>query len=227
MAWDNCCALSYNGCIDNLLLTVFYPRSSAKNLLPVQRSPFPCLLCVSQPFGLGRISLWFPHSGSAFLRTPNPELQGNGATELSTARRAPSVVWIALVLPPQSSLDWWSIEPRFKGQLSLNSKAFKSSGIGGWKAVLLLVKSTAIDGQKQCFSRGKTSAFHNNAFESNTKSIWIKLKLHLNQMHYHVWIKLSLHLNQIESQFDSNWEAIRVRLADGRSEILLQSKRDW
>ena len=118
----------------------------------------------------------------------------------------------------RKELDWSLWWPQ--------NRAFKSRGIGGWKAVLLLVKSTAIDGQKQCFSRGKTSAFH-NAFESNKKSIWIKLKLHLNQIHYRVWIKLSLHLNQIESQFESNWEAIRLGLADGRSEILLQSKRNW
>ena len=48
--------------------------------------------------------------------TSNPQLKGSRATELSTARRALSVVSIALVLPPQLSLD---------------SRAFKSSGIGG------------------------------------------------------------------------------------------------
>ena len=37
--------------------------------------------------------------------TSNPQLKGSGATELSTAQRALPVVSIALVLPPQSSLD--------------------------------------------------------------------------------------------------------------------------
>ena len=37
--------------------------------------------------------------------TSNPQLKGSGATELSTARRTLSVGSIALVLPPQSSLD--------------------------------------------------------------------------------------------------------------------------
>ena len=125
-----------------------------------------------------------------------------------------------------------SLGYRKKHSMALNwslwwpqNRAFKSSGIGGWKAVLLLVKSTAIDGQKQCFCRGKTSAFR-DAFESNTTSIWIKLKLHLNQMHYRVWIKLSLHLNQIERQFDSNWEAIRLGLGLNHIGCETQSARD-
>ena len=53
------------------------------------------------------------------------------------------------------------------------------------------------------------TAFHLQ-FESNRNSIWIKLKLYLNQMHYCIWIKLSLHLNQIEhtSQLSSTWGAL-------------------
>ena len=52
----------------------------------------------------------------------------------------------------------------------------------------------------------------------------VSLRSH-HQMHYRIWIKLKSHLNQIEFAFESNWKAIRLVLEDGRSGIILQSRR--
>ena len=66
------------------------------------------------------------------------------------------------------------------------------------------------------------TAFHLQ-FESNRNSIWIKLKLYLNQMHYCIWIKLSLYLNQIEFAFESNWTHVSGEFNVRRAVIVTRS----
>ena len=133
---------------------------------------------------------------------------------------------IALVLPPQSSLDWWSKAPRLKCNWGSIQRPIEPRFKSLQKQWDWGLKSTAFDNQKHCDWWSKAVLLQRQS-HCDSWQVWIKLKVNLNQIEVAFESNALSCLNQIKVAFESNWKSVWIKLRDYQAWIEGWSQWDY